>query len=117
MDALLFQLPCHRARGARETEKISINEDNKCGDLFCFFFKCRFCFSFSLECTYFRPALYLSKIHSIFRIPSDVTNEIINNGAHSGKNEEIRGLRDDNIEFIRSFSQAKKKFKKIKVKT
>ena len=44
--------------------------------------------------------LYLSKIHSIFHIPSDVTDEIINNGAHSGKNEKIRGVRDGNIEFM-----------------
>ena len=75
---------------------------------FGFFFECRFCFSFSLECTYFRPALYLSKIHSIFHITSDVTNEIINNGAHSGKNEKIRGVRDENIEFSRCFSRGKR---------
>ena len=44
--------------------------------------------------------LYLSKIHSIFHIPSDVTDEIINNGAHNGKNEKIRGVRDGIIELM-----------------
>ena len=42
----------------------------------------------------------VSNIHSIFHILSDVTNEIINKGAHSGKNEKIRGVRDGNIEFM-----------------